>query len=49
LITCRLRSPMPADRVFMIAVGPPVPKGTKLLVKVRSSAGDRSYAVGLAP
>ena len=45
LITCRLYSPMPADRVFMIAVGPPLPKGTKLLVKFRSPNGDRSYAV----
>lgn len=44
LITCRLYSPMPADRVFMIAVWP-LPKGTKLLVKVRSPNGDRSYAV----
>ncbi len=45
LITCRLYSAMPADRVFMIAVGPPLPKGTKLLVKFRSPNGDRSYAV----
>ena len=44
LITCRLYSPMPVDRVFMIAVWP-LPKGTKLLVKVRSPNGDRSYAV----
>ena len=45
LITCRLSSPMPADRVFMIAVEPALPKGTKLLVKFRSPNGDRSYAV----
>ena len=45
LITCRLYSPMPADRVFMIAVWPPLPKGTKLLMKFRSPNGDRSYAV----
>ncbi|HEU0304760.1 MAG TPA: hypothetical protein VFR32_09275 [Gaiellaceae bacterium] len=45
LITCRLYSAMPADRVFMIAFGPPLPKGTKLLVKFSSPAGDRSYAV----
>ncbi len=45
LITCRLYSPMPADRVFMIAVWPALPKGTKLLVKFRSPAGDRSYGV----
>jgi hypothetical protein len=45
LITCRLYSPMPADRVFMIAVEPALPKGTKLLVKFRSRNGDRSYAV----
>jgi hypothetical protein len=49
LITCRLHSPMPADRVFMIAVGPPLAKGTQLLVKVRSADGDRSYAVGVVP
>jgi hypothetical protein len=29
----------------MIAVSPPLPKGTKLLVKFRSPAGDRSYSV----
>jgi hypothetical protein len=45
LITCRLYSPMPADRVFMIAVWPALPRGTKLLVKFRSPAGDRSYDV----
>jgi hypothetical protein len=45
LITCRLYSPMPADRVFMIAVYPSLPKGTKILVKVRSPKGDRSYDV----
>ena len=45
LITCRLYSPMPADRVFMIAVSPPLPNGTTLLVKFRSPNGDRSHAV----
>jgi hypothetical protein len=45
LITCRLYSAMPADRVFQIAFGPPLPKGTKLLVKFRSPTGARSYAV----
>jgi hypothetical protein len=45
LITCRLYAPMPADKVFMIAFGPPLPKGTKLLVKFRSPKGDRSYSV----
>jgi hypothetical protein len=45
LITCRLYSPMPTDRVFMIAVEPALPKGTKLLVKFRSPKGDRSYSV----
>jgi hypothetical protein len=45
LITCRLYSPMPADRVFMIAVWPGLPKGTKLLAKFRSPKGDRSYDV----
>jgi hypothetical protein len=45
LITCRLYSPMPVDRVFMIAFAPELPKGTKLLVKFRSPNGDRSYAV----
>jgi hypothetical protein len=33
----------------MIAVGPPLAKGTQLLVKVRSADGDRSYAVGVVP
>jgi hypothetical protein len=36
---------MPTDRVFMIAVEPALPKGTKLLVKFRSPKGDRSYSV----
>ncbi len=45
LITCRLYSPMPADKIFMIAVEPALPKGTKLLVKFRSPNGDRSFAV----
>ena len=45
LITCRLYSPMPVDRVFMIAFAPELPKGTKLLVKFRSPKGERSYAV----
>jgi hypothetical protein len=45
LITCRLYAPMPADKVFMIAFGPPLPRGTKLLVKFRSPNGGRSYAV----
>jgi hypothetical protein len=45
LITCRLRPVMPADRIFTIAFGPKLPKGTKLLVKFRSATGDRSYAV----
>jgi hypothetical protein len=45
LITCRLRSPMSADKIFMIAVDPALPKGTKLLVKFRSPNGARSYDV----
>jgi hypothetical protein len=45
LITCRLYSPMEADRVFMIAVWPALPKGTKLLMKFRSPNGARSFAV----
>ena len=45
LITCRLRPAMPRDRIFTIAFGPKLPKGTKLLVKFRSPAGERSYAV----
>ncbi len=45
LITCRMRPAMPRDRIFTIAFGPKLPKGTKLLVKFRSPAGDRSYAV----
>ena len=45
LITCRMRPAMPRDRIFTIAFGPKLPKGTKLLVKFRSPSGDRSYAV----
>ena len=45
LITCRMRPEMPRDRIFTIAFGPKLPKGTKLLVKFRTAAGDRSYAV----
>ena len=45
MITCRMRPAMPPDRVFSIAFGPKLPKGTKLLVKFRTAAGDRSYAV----
>jgi hypothetical protein len=45
LITCQIRPAMPRDRIFTIAFGPTLPKGTKLLVKFRSAAGDRSYAV----
>ena len=45
VITCRIRPAMPADRIFTIAFGPKLPRGTKLLVKFRSAAGDRSYAV----
>jgi hypothetical protein len=45
LITCRIRPAMPRDRIFTIAFGPKLPKGTKLLVKFRAAAGDRSYAV----
>lgn len=45
LITCRIRPAMPRDRIFTIAFGPKLPKGTKLLVKFRSPAGDRSHAV----
>ena len=49
LITCRLYSPMPVDRVFMIAFGPELPRGTKLLVKFRSPKGERSFAIGVTP
>ncbi len=49
LITCRLYSPMPADKIFMIAVEPALPKGTKLLVKFRSPNGDRSYSSAYDP
>ena len=45
LITCQMRPAMPRDRIFTIAFGPKLPKGTKLLVKFRSPAGERSYAV----
>jgi hypothetical protein len=44
LITCRMQPAMPRDRIFTIAFGPKLPKGTELLVKFRSPAGDRSYA-----
>jgi hypothetical protein len=36
---------MPVDRIFTIAFGPKLEKGTRLLVKFRSASGDRSYAV----
>jgi hypothetical protein len=49
LITCRLYSTMPADKVFMIAIGPDLVKGTKVLMKFRSPNGARSYAVSVAP
>jgi hypothetical protein len=45
LITCRLYSPMPADRVFMMPYGPGLPTRTRLLVKFRSPGGKRSYAL----
>ena len=45
VITCRIRPAMPTDRVFTIAFGPKLPKGTKLLVKFRSQSGDRSHAL----
>jgi hypothetical protein len=45
MITCRMRPAMPPDHVFSIAFGPKLQKGTKLLVKFRTAAGDRSYAV----
>lgn len=45
LITCRMQPAMPRDHIFTIAFGPKLPKGTKLLVKFRAAAGDRSYAV----
>ena len=35
LITCAMRPAMPRDRIFTIAFGPRLPKGTKLLVKFR--------------
>lgn len=45
VITCRLRPAMPVDRIFTIAFGPKLERGTKLLVKFRTSKGARSYAV----
>ena len=45
VITCRIRPAMPTSHVFTIAFGPKLPAGTKLLVKFRSAAGERSYSV----
>ncbi len=45
VITCRMRPAMPIDRIFTIAFGPKLEPGTKLLVKFRSAAGERSYSV----
>jgi hypothetical protein len=45
VITCRMRPAMPVDRVFTIAFGPKLEPGTKLLVKFRSAARERSYSV----
>jgi hypothetical protein len=45
VITCRMRPAMPVDRVFTIAFGPKLERGTKLLVKFRTAGGERSYAV----
>jgi hypothetical protein len=45
VITCRIRPAMPTDHIFTIAFGPKLPKGTKLLVKFRTAAGERSYSV----
>ncbi len=45
LITCRLYSPMPADRVFVMPFGPGLYRGTRILVKFRSPGGKRSYAL----
>ncbi len=45
VISCRIRPAMPTDRVFTIAFGPKLPKGTKLLVKFRTATGERSFSV----
>jgi len=45
VITCRIRPAMPTSHIFTIAFGPKLPPGTKLLVKFRSAAGERSYSV----
>ena len=45
VITCRMKPAMPIDRIFTIAFGPKLEPGTKLLVKFRSAAGERSYSV----
>jgi hypothetical protein len=45
VITCLMKPAMPADRIFTIAFGPKLERGTKLLVKFRTAKGDRSYSV----
>lgn len=45
VITCRMKPAMPVDRIFTIAFGPKLERGTKLLVKFRTAKGDRSYAI----
>jgi hypothetical protein len=45
VITCSIRPAMPTDHTFTIAFGPKLPRGTKLLLKFRSAAGERSYSV----
>ena len=45
VITCRIRPAMPTSHIFTIAFGPKLPPGTRLLVKFRSAAGERSYSV----
>lgn len=45
VITCRMKPAMPVDRIFTIAFGPKLERGTKLLVKFRTARGDRSYSI----
>jgi hypothetical protein len=45
LIACHVSPAMNPEDIFTIAFGPKLPKGTKLLVKFRSTTGKRSFAV----
>jgi hypothetical protein len=45
LISCALDQPMRSDQRFTIAFGPKLPRGTKVLVKLRATDGRRAYYV----